>query len=86
MNSTEKVWALIEHLADADDDELAEAFPIALPPTMMRAALAMAGEQLPQAPAELDAFLEGVSAFCLTLRSDPPGETPQKIAIEAGDG
>lgn len=81
MTSTEKVWGLLEHLQDSEDDELAEAFPISLPPTILRGALVMAGDQLPHSPEELDSFLASVSEFCLALRSDEPAS----VALEAAE-
>jgi hypothetical protein len=70
MTSTEKVWSLIEYLQDSEDEELAEAIPIKAPVGIVRGALAMAGDTLPNTPAELDEFLTQVGSFCLGLRSD----------------
>jgi hypothetical protein len=70
MKSTEKVMAMLEVLQDQEDEEIAAALPIAVPPPMLRGALVMVAAQLPDTPDELDAFLTNVGEFCLSMRSD----------------
>lgn len=70
MNSTEKVWTIVEQLQDSEDSEIAEALPLGLPAPILRGALLMITDQIPQDPAALDEFLSQVGDFCHSLRSD----------------
>jgi hypothetical protein len=75
MRSTEKVMEAITFLEDADDQELAEAFPGGIPPGLARAALPFVVDAVPTDADELDTFLTQVGDFCHALRSD--GYVPQ---------
>jgi hypothetical protein len=70
MNSCEKVYLALEQLADADDDEIKESIPLPAPVPMVRGILPVIARQLPDDPADLDAFLLNLSEFCLSFRSD----------------
>jgi hypothetical protein len=70
MKSPEKVLAALEFLADADDQEIRETFPINISPSIVRMGVGGMVDQVPQDPAELDEFLTNVANFCLAMRSD----------------
>lgn len=70
MNSIEKVYLALEQMADAEDEDLAEAIPVPIPPTMLRGFLPIITRNIPEDPAELDDFLGKVGDFCHSLRSD----------------
>lgn len=82
MNSTDKIYALLEFLQDQDDNELADAIQLPLPPAFARGALMAVAGNLPADPAELDRFLTDVSQFCLSLCSD---REPALAELEEGD-
>lgn len=69
MSSVEKVNAALDHLMNADPNDLDEAIP-GIPPTLVMAAMPFLTDVLPQDPAELDAFLTRVGDFCHDMRSD----------------
>ncbi len=80
MNSTQKVYGLLEELQDCEDEELREAIPLkGVPIPMARGALAAVAGMLPDDPLELDGFLEQVSTFCLSIRSDERLPEDQRV-------
>lgn len=78
MNSTEKVWMIVEQLQDTEDSELREQLGLGeFPPSVLRFVLAGAAEQLPDDPNRCDEMLEQFANFLLSLRSDEePAVTP----------
>jgi hypothetical protein len=76
MTSTEKVRAALDHMMQADDEDLGAAIP-GIPPTLVMAAMPFLEDLLPSDPAELDDFLTRVGDFCHSMRSDR--ETAQSV-------
>lgn len=74
MKSPEKVLLFLEEMQSCTDVEIAEAIPLPVPPTMIRAALAGVAGQISDDAGELDEWLTRLGEFCLSLRSDPVDE------------
>jgi hypothetical protein len=70
MNSIEKVHLALEEMADAEDEDLTEAIPVPIPPTMLRSFMPVIAHSIPEDPGDLDLFLTQVGDFCHSLRSD----------------
>lgn len=68
MTSIEKLYAAIERLENAEDDDVTGA--IGVPPSLVQAALPFVFDKIPTDAAELDEFLTQVGDFCHALRSD----------------
>lgn len=68
--SLEKVRALVEQLADADDTQLQELAP-GIPPMMARPITYLLPKMLPDTVEELEQLLDHARDFIDGLRSDP---------------
>lgn len=68
--SLEKVRHLVEQIADADDQELAELAP-GVPPMLARPMASLLPRMLPDTTEELERLLDNASDFIAGLRSDP---------------
>ena len=68
--SLEKVRSLVEQIADATDEQLAQLAP-GLPPLMARPLVFLLPKMVPDTVEELDQQLDRASDFITSLRSDP---------------
>lgn len=68
VKSPTKVLLFLEELASMPDETIAKVFPAS--PTMVRMAMAKAGDYVPTDPDELDEMLATVAGWMIALRSD----------------
>lgn len=68
--SLEKVRALVEQIADADDQQLAQLAP-GIPPMLARPITYLLPKMLPDTAEELEQLLDNAREFIDGLRSDP---------------